>query len=78
METAFSSASERGVGIMLKLPWRVIPGGTAHCPRIVDRDGDPVVSFGNQMRHRGHLWAWFTARFIVEQVNRGAQEELEE
>lgn len=57
---------------MLKTPLRVEEGSSYGSPRIVDADGKPVCSFGNQARHRGHDWAWAAARQIVKAVNRYA------
>ena len=54
---------------MLKKPLRVELATVAGIPRIVDADGKPVCSFGNQARHRGTEWAWAAARQIVEAVN---------
>ena len=42
---------------MPKRPLRVIQGSDRNVPRIVDADGKPVCSFGNQARHRGYAWA---------------------
>lgn len=55
----------------LKTPLRVEKGSTqTFAPRIVDADGKPVCSFGNQARHRGYDWAWKAAAEIVKAVNR--------
>jgi len=59
---------------MLRKPLRVIKGRTHGAPRIVDADGEPVCSFGNQARHRGYAWAWVVAREIVRAVNRLPEE----
>lgn len=53
---------------MLKRPLRVVKGSYGY-PRIVDVDGKPICSFGNQARHRGYAWAWGVAREIVSAVN---------
>jgi hypothetical protein len=53
-------------------PWKVVFGGPKRShgvPRIVDRWGQPVVSFGNQRKHRGHKWAEMVANLIVGAVN---------
>ena len=53
-------------------PWKVVYGGpkrSYNAPRIVDCYGDPVVSFGNQRRHKGQLWATMVANLIVDAVN---------
>lgn len=41
-------------GPYIRAPWELRWGDrSAHTPRIVDADGRPVVSFGNQIRHQG-------------------------
>lgn len=49
-------------------PWRIIDDDILHLC-IVDRDGRPVISFGNQIRWRGTLWAQEIANLIVDSVN---------
>lgn len=66
----------------LYAPWRVISGHTVvashFTPRIVDCNGNAVIAFGNQARHRGNKWAWFIARSIVHAMNRAARERKEQ
>ncbi|HUW94417.1 MAG TPA: hypothetical protein VMW58_01405 [Anaerolineae bacterium] len=54
-----------------KRPWSVTVGGGDYplSVRVVDRDGRPVVSFGNQRRHRGAQWTHEIADLIVDAVN---------
>lgn len=54
---------------VLKKPLRIEEGSTHDVPRIVDANGKPVCSFGNQARHRGRTWAWKAANEIKEAVN---------
>ena len=57
-------------GSRLRTPWRVEDGNFYHLyPRIVDADGGPICSFGNQGRHRGIAWAIIVSRKIVKAVN---------
>ena len=52
-------------------PWKVIEsfGKRTPGPTIVDCNGKPVMSFGNQSHWRGAAWAWTVARLIVRSVN---------
>lgn len=65
----------------LYTPWRVVNGHTViashFTPRIVDCNGNTVIAFGNQARHRGNKWAWIIALAIVGAVN-AAEAELKE
>ena len=55
-----------------KRPWKVVYGGPQRSysvPRIVDRDGAPIMSFGNQRRWWGQAKTGEIADLIVDAVN---------
>lgn len=54
-------------------PWRLEEASSKGSPRIVDCDGQPICSFGNESRWRGMTWAWEVARAIVEIINEEAE-----
>jgi len=60
---------ERELRAILRAPWEVTEKGAYGGPRIIDRDGNPVCSFGNQYGSHPRGWEWAVARAIVDAVN---------